>query len=206
MAAVLVVAYALTGPRSQQGAAFRAGAADAARILDGESWRTMTALTLHADAAHLVGNAAAGALLGTAVCRALGAGVGAALIVASGVAGNALNAWVRGGPHVSVGASTAVMGAIGVLSGLAFVRARRARRRRMRAWLPLAAGLGLLAMLGADPRSDLGAHAFGFVCGIAFGAMVGRWMPAVPGRPVQWPLALALLALTLAAWWRALRP
>ena len=40
MAGALVVAYVTTGPRVEARPAFRAGAADAARILDGEVWRT----------------------------------------------------------------------------------------------------------------------------------------------------------------------
>ncbi len=205
MAGAIVLAYLATGPRAEGGAAFRVGAADAGRILAGEPWRTATALTLHADVAHLVANAVAGAFLATAVCRTLGGGLGAALIVAAGVAGNALNAIVRGPPHVSVGASTAVLGAVGLLSGLAFARTRRAVRSRGRAWLPLAAGLALLGMLGADPRSDLGAHAFGFAAGVVLGALAGWTLGAAPGPAAQRVLASAALAAVAAAWWLALR-
>src|SRR4029453_2086767 len=88
MAAAIVAAYAWTGPRAGQGAAFRAGSADAGRILSGEVWRGATALTLHADLSHLVANATAGAFLATAVCRIVGGGLGAFLIVVAGVAGN----------------------------------------------------------------------------------------------------------------------
>jgi membrane associated rhomboid family serine protease len=201
MAAALGAAYLATGPRAEGGEAFRAGAADASRILAGEWWRTATALTLHADASHLVANATAAALLGAAVCRTVGVGLGAALIVASGIVGNAVNAILRGPPHVSVGASTAVLGAVGVLSGLAFTRQRRLPRRRGRAWVPLAAGLALLGMLGSDPRSDLGAHFFGFLAGIVLGAGAGLLLPGGgPGPRAQWALAGATLAVVLASW------
>jgi membrane associated rhomboid family serine protease len=206
MAALLVLAYAWTGPRAEGGVAFRAGGADADRILSGEVWRAATALTLHADLSHLVANATAGAFLATAVCRTLGGGLGAFLIVAAGAAGNLLNATLNGPPHVSVGASTAVLGAVGLLSGLAFVRTRRARRGRGRAWLPLAAGLALLGMLGADPHTDLGAHLCGFVVGVALGALCGWTLPVVPGRGVQRVLATAALAVVVVSWWLALLP
>ncbi len=206
MTGALVAAYLATGSRAGNGAAFRAGAADAARILAGEVWRTATALTLHADLSHLVANATAAALLATAVCRTVGPGLGAALIVASGVLGNALNTLLRGAPHVSVGASTAVLGAVGLLSGIAFVRQRRLPPGRGRAWMPLAAGLALLGMLGANPDSDLGAHASGFVVGVALGAVVSALLPAVPGPAVQRALAVATAAGMLGAWWLALRP
>lgn len=205
MAAALVVAYVATGPRAQAGAAFRAGSADAERILSGELWRAVTALTLHADLSHLVANATAGAFLATAVCRTLGGGLGAALIVVAGAGGNLLNAALNGRPHVSVGASTAVLGAVGLLSGLAFARTRRRRRQRGRAWLPLAAGLALLGMLGADPRTDLGAHLCGFGVGVGLGALSGWLLPAVPGRGPQRALAAAALVAVTGAWWLALR-
>jgi rhomboid protease GluP len=205
MAGALVLAYLAIGPRADGREAFRAGAADAGRILGGEPWRAVTALTLHADLSHLVANATAGAFLATAVCRTLGGGLGAALIVAAGAGGNLLNAALRGRPHVSVGASTAVLGAVGLLSGLAFARVRRGVRGRRRAWLPLAAGVALLGLLGADPRTDLGAHLCGFAVGVALGALAGRMLPAVPPRRVQRALAAATLAAVAASWWLALR-
>ena len=204
MAGVLVAAYLATGSRVGESVAFRAGAANAARILAGEWWRTATALTLHADLSHLVANVTAAALLGAAVCRTVGPGLGMALIVASGILGNAVNAILRGPPHVSVGASTAILGAVGVLSGLAFTRQRRTLRRRARAWLALASGLALLGMLGSDPRSDLGAHFLGFVAGIVLGAAVGRVAPAGVGPGMQRALGAAVLAVMLAAWALAL--
>jgi len=205
MAIVLVVAYLFSGPRESASAAFHAGSADSERIVAGEPWRTVTALTLHADLSHLVANVTAGALLATAVCRIVGGGLGAALIVLAGAAGNGLNALLQGPPHVSIGASTAVLGAVGLLSGLAFVRTRRAARGRGRAWLPLAAGLALLGMLGSDPRTDLGAHLCGFVVGILLGAITGWSMSSVPGRGAQRALAAATAVAVAASWWLAVR-
>jgi rhomboid protease GluP len=203
MAIALVVAYLLTGARETGSAAFRAGSADSERILASEPWRAVTALTLHADVAHLIANVTAGALLATAVCRTVGGGLGAALIVAAGAGGNVLNAYLQGPSHVSIGASTAVLGAVGLLSGLAFVRTRHAVRGRGRAWLPLAAGLALLGMLGSDPRTDLGAHLCGFVVGVVLGAITGRTI-GVPGRGVQRVLAVAAAIAVAASWWLAL--
>jgi rhomboid protease GluP len=205
MAAALVVAYIVTGSRAAASLAFRAGSADAERILAGEPWRAVTALMLHVDLSHLIANTAAGAFLAIAVCRTLGGGLGAALIVASGMLGNELNAILRGPPHVSVGASTAILGAVGVLSGRAFARSRRSRRGRTRAWVALAAGLALLGMLGSDPRSDLGAHLCGFAVGVVLGAGCGWMLPGVPGRAAQRALAAGTVAVVAASWWLALR-
>ena len=54
---------------------FERGGADADRILHGELWRTMTALTLHADFGHAVSNAVAAAIFLGMVCSLLGLGL-----------------------------------------------------------------------------------------------------------------------------------
>src|SRR5262249_44493382 len=45
------------------------GLADAGRILSGEGWRCVTALTLHADFAHLLANMLFGTLFATLLCQ-----------------------------------------------------------------------------------------------------------------------------------------
>ncbi|MGH7804025.1 MAG: rhomboid family intramembrane serine protease, partial [Candidatus Binatia bacterium] len=186
--AILLVAFArLTGPRGGATALFRAGEADAAAIVGGEWWRAVTALTLHADALHLVANVAIGAVVTTIVCWSIGPGVGAWMLLLSGAAGNWLTALTYSTGHRSVGASTAVFGGIGVLVGLAIVRGRR------RGWIPLAAGLALLGLLGTSERADLRAHLFGFVAGIAAGLPIAP-LPSVRSRPIQWLLALGAVA------------
>ena len=45
----LLAFFAVTGPRAAGADWFAAGASDAERVLHGEWWRTITALTLHAD-------------------------------------------------------------------------------------------------------------------------------------------------------------
>ena len=81
VAAALLVFFFLTGPRNATVIWFERGSADAERILLGELWRTLTALTLHADIAHVLANALVGAVFLSAVCGALGAGVGCALVL-----------------------------------------------------------------------------------------------------------------------------
>jgi rhomboid protease GluP len=172
------------------------GSADAARIIHGEWWRAATALTLHADAAHAAGNAVALGVLLAALARRLGPALAAWLALAAGVGGNVATALVTRGGHISVGASTAVFGALGTLSAL------QAPGRR--AWLTLGAGVALLGLLGTGQRADLFAHLFGFTFGVVEGLSLRRATP--PRRSILQP-ALALAALTpiAAAWWRALR-
>jgi membrane associated rhomboid family serine protease len=205
LSATLVVFFSITGPRSPEAAWFARGSADAERILVGELWRVLTALTLHADLAHVLANAIAASLFFAAVFQVLGPGVGLALILVAGATGNLLNAYVHGSGHISVGASTAVFGAVGMLAGLAVARRRRGGVRGRRAWAPIAAGLALLAMLGAGNRADLGAHLFGFLAGCVFGAPVGILVRGMPSGGLQGFFAVLALTLLLGAWHLALR-
>lgn len=150
--------------------------ADARRILKGEAYRCVTALLLHADAAHIAGNMAGMALFGGAVCVVAGSGVGWLMILASGIFGNLMNALAYEVGHMSVGASTAVFGAVGILCAFQAVDAVRTGRGWKRTALVLGSGLALLAFLGASARSDLGAHLFGFLSGVLMGGVYRLWM------------------------------
>ena len=66
------------------------GAADAGRIMQGEIWRTLTALTLHGDFAHVLSNAVAAAIFLSVVSSQLGLGFGGILVLLASAAGNTL--------------------------------------------------------------------------------------------------------------------
>jgi rhomboid protease GluP len=199
LAAALPAAFAFV--QHSELAWLQRGRADAEAILAGELWRTVTALTLHADAAHVFGNTLACALFGSALLRAVGPGLGSALLLLSGAAANALNAWLHGFDHASVGASSAIFGGIGALAGLQFAERWRWRPRRRHAWLPIAAGLGLLAMLGTGgERTDILAHGLGLLVGLPLGAAVGFGLRRPPRPAIQHALLAASLAAVLAAW------
>src|ERR1700682_1674803 len=178
--AVLAI-HVWTGPQSASSEWFERGSADAAAILRGEWWRTVTALTLHGDAAHAVGNAVLGGLLLALLSRALGPGVASVLVLLAGMAGTFAAAALVRRHFVSIGASTAVFGALGALAAL--------RQHRRRAWVPLGAGLALLAFLGTSKRADLAGHLCGFVAGVVLGA-VGSLLP-----PLRSPVAQAALGV-----------
>jgi len=178
-----------------------AGAADAHLILSGQWWRAATALTLHADPAHFLGNAVIGGVFTACLCRAAGSGAAWLLFVLSGLAGNLVNAWFRVGGHVSIGASTAVFGVVGALGALAMVREGRLDFRRAAA--PVVAGLALLGMLGTGgERTDLGAHLFGFAAGLPLGAAWGRlvMLRGIPGPQAQWLMGAAALGIMVLSW------
>lgn len=150
-------------------------------------WRTVTALTLHADVAHLLGNLGFGGIVMVLLCRELGSGAGWLAALLSGMAGNALNCALQGAEHASLGASTAVFGAIATLCTLRAVRDHTLDRRGLMA--PLAAGVMLLGFLGIGgdtpfqrAPTDVGAHLFGFLSGIPIGALAG-WLVRRHGPP-----------------------
>lgn len=204
VSALLLALFALTGPRAGGSAWFAAGASDAERVLHGEWWRAVTALTLHADGAHVVSNVGIGALVVGAVMRSEGVGWGSALVLAAGTLGNLANAWAHQTLHSSVGFSTAVFGAIGLLGGLTYAQGRARNSRARPAWTALAGSLALLAMLGSSERSDLFAHLFGGLAGVLLGLTVGlsQWRPR--SALGQWSAGLGAAAVVVAAWTVAL--
>ncbi|MDD2316727.1 MAG: rhomboid family intramembrane serine protease [Desulfobacterales bacterium] len=147
----------------------------ASRIVGGEYYRVVTALLLHADIAHLAGNVIGIALFGSAICSLFGWGAGCLMILLSGAAGNLMNAMMHQTGHVSIGASTAVFGAIGILTGYQFHDKFKRHTKRAGAWLSLGGGLALLGMLGSGPFTDIMAHFWGFLAGMALGVLHGLW-------------------------------
>jgi membrane associated rhomboid family serine protease len=202
----LLLFYAFTGPASGVNPWLRAGAVDSRAILDhGEWWRLVTALTLHADSVHLLGNLLLGGLVIHFLLKVYGTGLGLLLALLAGALGNYFNVLAHGPGHFSVGFSTAVFAAVGLLSG-----SQLSRQRFGGVILPLGAGLALLALIGSEGvRTDLGAHLWGLVAGLALGLLHRlSWRAAEPGgRTGGWLqagcLGLALL-LVSAAWYLAL--
>ena len=150
------------------------GRVDAGRMIeDGEWWRAVTALSLHGDLVHLVSNIVAGIGFAFLLARFFGAGAAWLLILLTGAVGNALNAWIHyPEPHFSIGASTAVFGALGLITGVGLWSAwlQPVERWAMPRWLvPAFGGLTLLGLLGVgdglDGRIDVAAHISGFLCG-----------------------------------------
>jgi rhomboid protease GluP len=197
--------FFVTGTRAGGSRWFEAGAASSELILSGQWWRVVTALTLHADLLHLAGNVVASLVFVSAVGRWLGGGLAAWLILASAAAANLLTALVHRTAFVSVGSSTAIFAALGLVAGLQVARRLSLRTRRGYAWVPLGAGLGLYAMLGVGAGADLYAHLFGLAIGslVGFGVARANWRAPRPG--VQALLGTAAAAAVTSCWALALR-
>lgn len=144
------------------------GRASAEDILAGEYWRTITSLTLHSDFGHLLSNVTTGFVASLIVSLQLGSGFGWFLILLSGSLGNYLNALFYGTSHNSIGASTAVFAAIGIICGLQIYREYRKRK-----WIPIVIGLSFFALMGTGgERTDITAHLFGLVAGFLIGSLI----------------------------------
>ena len=190
----------------------------------GEWWRCITALTLHADTEHLLGNCVFGLFFFVPLCRRAGVGFGLFLAVLAGVLGNGMNALIKDANVVSIGFSTALFGALGSLCALAAVDAVRfqaAQRGRGSAvtWRSLApmvkralfftgAGLALLGFLGggAEVRTDYAAHIWGFVAGLLIATLLypldirlRRFSPRMENR-LQAVLAALAVAIPVFGW------
>ncbi|EYF05317.1 rhomboid family intramembrane serine protease [Chondromyces apiculatus] len=210
--AALALFFTITGPAAGASAWFRRGTAVADMMLQTEPWRAVTALTLHADTAHVLGNVISGTIFGSAVQRRLGPGGAALAIVTSGALGNVANAlWHRGvlgQGHASIGASTAVFGAIGLLvtTQLLLDRTHAAGMKRT-IWqrvAPVVGGLALLGALGASPRADLGAHLFGLLVGGVIGLAAGLGLRGKATSRRRWlqPALGAVAALLVVGSWQ----
>ena len=185
---------------------FERGAADAKRILAGELWRTVTALTLHADLGHVLSNAVAAAIFVTILSSMVGAGLTVVLFIVAGAGGNLANAFLQGPGHIAVGASTAIFGIVGVIGALGVIKRRQESHAKQRAWISIAAAIALLAMLGTGTgRVDIWAHLFGFVFGAVAGVIVAFIVPYPASPKIQWLCGIAGIFVLLYCWILALR-
>lgn len=160
----------------------KAGRSSAHLILHGEWWRAATSLTLHADTAHLMANLVLGSVIVWALFRLIGVGLGWFLVILSGIGGNLLNAFAYKWRHYSIGASTSIFGAVGILAAIQIFGNYRQNKSGWKRLAPLAAGLALLGFLGVGENADLGAHFFGFIVGVLIGIMVG-FILSISGSP-----------------------
>ncbi len=136
----------------------------------GEPWRIVTALTLHADLGHLLGNLAFGGLFGYFAAQLVGPGTAWLSILVAGALGNWVDSLLMLGGRTTIGASTAVFATLGLVAAYAWKRHSTGAMRWARRWAPLIAAVALLAFTGVGgERTDVLAHLTGF----GSGALVG---------------------------------
>lgn len=154
---------------------FIAGRVDGELIRQGEIWRLFTALTLHSGVKHLLSNLVFGVFFGLFAGRLLGSGVAWLTIVLAAASGNALNTLLLDSAHRSIGASTAVFAALGLVAGYVWYGKLMSQDRWSNRYGPIVGGLALLMYTGTGgPNTDIGAHFFGFVAGFVAGLILIR--------------------------------
>lgn len=208
VAALLIYIYGLSGEWSKESIWFSSGAGDSAAILSSHQYyRLITALTLHADAVHLLGNCFLGSFMLHFLLLATGNGIGLFSVLVTSTLANFINVVVHGPGHHFVGFSTAVFVVIGMLCTIRF--ADNAKQSMFPLLMPVMAGFALLALLGSSgERTDLGAHLFGLLCGFITGNIVRlkhftKWRESIF---IQITLVLLSLFIVWASWLNALSP
>lgn len=178
--------------------------ASASKIVNGELHRATTALFLHSDQAHLIGNIIGFSVFGTYVWSICGWGLGSFFILITGILGNLTNAYLYQVCHVSVGASTSVFGAVGILSGRAIIEKTTISGNTFRRFLPIGSGIALLGMFSAGERTDVLAHFFGFCYGILGGLIYEAYLRKTIQNRHQLPFFLFTLFILFLAILRSL--
>lgn len=205
-AGVIILLAILTSPWGLGLGWLAAGRMQAGRVMAGEWWRVVTALTLHLDVGHLLANLLFGGVFGFLAGRILGGGVAWLAIVLAGATGNFMNAVVQPPAHLSIGASTAVFAALGILVSHALRPRTAIPEKFFKRWSPLVGGVVLLAMTGVGgERTDVVAHLTGFLAGLLIGwggcRLPHDWLAS---REVQKWAGFAGLAIVASAWLVAL--
>ncbi len=195
--------------------AFELGELDAAQLQQGQWWRALTALTLHLDGPHLAANLAAGVWFGFLAARELGVGMAWLLVVIGAGLANLSEGLLGPSSHHSVGASTAVFTALGLMVAHSWRRRYHIPQRWALRWAPLIAGAVLLGWFGsggggeggqgADVQVDVVAHALGFAFGCVLGAAAAlEAIAALLARVPQWLAGLGAVGAIGIAWCLAL--
>ena len=172
---------------------------------NGQWWRCITALTLHADATHVLSNMLWGFIFGSLTAARIGTGFALLLMLLSGTLGNATMALIGSFPHQSLGASTMVFGLLGCLTSLHTCERWKHREKgrgiiRLLPWVPLAFGIAMALVSGGAPGSDALAHACGFAWGLVMGAIAPACKSLVASPLAQFLAAIVTVAAFVLAW------
>jgi len=178
-----------------------AGRVDGELIRDGEWWRLFTALTLHSGVKHLAGNLVFGVLFGLFAGRLLGSGVAWFAIVITAAFGNLLNTLLLESAHTSIGASTAVFAALGLVAGYVWRAKLLSQERWPYRFGPIVGGFALLMYTGTgDANTDVGAHLMGFLSGFGGGMLMTLFAGRISSPRTQWAFGIAAIAIITLAW------
>lgn len=166
------------------------------QIADGEWWRLLTPLVLHADALHLAFNCLALYIYGPYVEQAFGHTRFVALYVLSGFFASAASYAFGPVNRFAVGASGAIFGLIGILVAYAY---RRRTSSFIRGFLQnLLVIIGINLFIGFTyPLIDNYAHIGGLVAGLALGYGFDQQQKGAPAIQAATAVLVFMAALML---------
>jgi rhomboid protease GluP len=168
--------------------------AKAPYILAGQWWRLVTAMFLHAGLLHIGMNMWCLVDLGPQVESLFSTPKFTVFYLVTGVAGFVLSFLLSPG-GMSVGASGAVLGLIGVLIGASFHHGHLGKdiRRQLMSWVIYIAIFGILF------HADNAAHFGGLASGLALGYLVPEGEPATRPSENLWNGLAVISVLVIAA-------
>lgn len=182
------------------------GVSDAAKVMKGEWWRSLTAQTLHGDMRHLASNLLCGYIVMNMITFRIPLLRLAPFIAAAAAIANICVSATVQTDFRSLGFSSFVFAAIGCLAVIEFRLMPRESHGMLRRFAPLCGAASLAVFLGLGENADILGHAYGFIAGLFCGFIPKkkslRW-----GTPLSSADGLGLLmyyGLYLAAWKLAL--
>jgi rhomboid protease GluP len=172
----------------------------------GEWWRVFTAITLHADVAHLGENLSIGIVLFGLAMGRYGTGTGLLAAYVAGAFGNVASLLLSARPFEGLGASGMVFGALGLLAAQSFHSTGTEENPRARKLTGLGAAVLLFILYGLSPGSDTVAHLGGFIAGLGLGIILVKLPPGYcRSMKVNLATGAVLVAMVGGTWWLALR-
>ncbi len=181
----------------------RRGGADAQKILSGEWWRCLTATTLHADHEHLLGNMLSGFFILNLLRRRCGPGTSMLLLTLAAGLTNFTVALASTPEHFSLGFSTVVFAALGMLAGVETIHLPKHPLGGLRQLSPLLAAFFLAVFVGVGEKVDVKAHFFGFGFGVVFSPLA-LWLEKRWTGPRWQTVGVGIIyGVYAVSWWLA---
>lgn len=202
--AVMGLLYALQHHYFGSGILARVAGLDASAVVDHHQWwRPLTALMLHGDLSHLLGNLGMGFVFAWFLSRSWHVSVIFASVSLSAWLGNSINAFFQyPDPRLSYGASTAVFALVGLIVGNAMTEGvpPAGKHPILRLFFPLLTGIIILGWWGtAGANTDVSAHVFGLASGIPIGVL-GASVNRLSGHRLRLLLGFLSAIAFIASW------
>jgi rhomboid protease GluP len=185
----------------QPGQVLERGALVPALVAQGEAWRLLSSMFLHAGFAHIALNMLSLYFLGSFIEGAFGRGRFLALYLLSGISGGLAYLYFGAFDGAAVGASGAIFGLLGGVLGYSLRRGTFSWQNPLIRQLLILLALNLYLGFSIANISNT-AHIGGLLGGIAFGWLVAPTVYAQKGLRAFSPVAVLLGAevILLATW------